>query len=265
MDETQSNGMEGYGGIQSLDSALRLLLVMARMNGSASLTELAREAGMPVSKAHRYLASYLHAGLARQAGRSGKYDLGPAAAEIGLAAINRHDFVNWTSDELPGLSAETGLTALLAVWGNAGPTIVRWERAVSLIVASLGLGTTLPLLTSATGRVFLAFLPEAITGTLLRRELRSAKASSHLIEDMSADLAGVRTFCDAVREAGYATVDGRYIPGLVAISAPILDWQRQAQAVVTLVGTNPEMIKPGSLTVRRLAEFCQSHSLPRKS
>lgn len=263
MDEAADSGTEGSGGIQSLDSALRLLLAMSRMSGPASLTDLARQCSMPVSKAHRYLASFLHAGLVRQNGRSGKYDLGPASAEIGLAALARHDFVNRTADELPALAMETGLTALLAVWGNAGPTIVRWERAASLVVASLGLGTTLPLLTSATGRVFLAHLPESLTGGLLRRELERAKESRHLVDDVAADPDGIETVRRTVRNAGYATVDGRYIPGLVAASAPILDWQGQAQAAVTLVGTSSDIVSPGSPVVERLVTFCRAHSLPR--
>lgn len=263
MAEATLGGLEGSGGIQSLDSALRLLLAMSRMNGPVSLTELARHCGMPVSKAHRYLASFLHAGLVRQAGRSGKYDLGPASAEIGLAALNRHDFVNRTADELPALVADTGLTALLAVWGSAGPTIVRWERAASLVAASLGLGTALPLLTSATGRVFLTYLPEALTGTLLRQELERAKASRHLASDLGADPGGVETIRLAVRSAGHATVDGRYIPGLVAASAPVLDWQGHVQAAVTLVGTSPDIVSPTSASIVRLLAFCRDRSLPR--
>ncbi len=49
---------------------------------------------MPLGKAHRYLASFAHAGLVRQAGRSGKCDLGPQAVQLGLAAMPRNDFIN---------------------------------------------------------------------------------------------------------------------------------------------------------------------------
>ena len=141
------------GGIQSLDAAMRLLLVLAREPAAMTLTDLARACEMPNSRAHRYLASFAHAGLVTQSGRSARYDLGPTAIEIGLAAMARHDFVNTASDRLAELSARTGLTALLCVWGTAGPTVVRWQRAPSFIQPSLGLGTTLPLLSSATGRV----------------------------------------------------------------------------------------------------------------
>jgi len=253
------------GGIQSLDGALEVLLVMSRMNGPVALSELAKVCGMSASKIHRYLTSFLHAGLVCQTARSGKYDLGPGAVEIGLAALGRHDFVNRTSDDLAALGEATGLTVLFSVWGNSGPTIIRWERAASLVVASLGLGTTLPLLTSATGRIFLAYLPEKITGDIVRREIRSLKASRQLVEDMDINLKGARTLAQMVGRQGYATVDGRYIPGLVALSAPIIDWQDQVQAVVTLIGTQVNAVIPGSREIEQLIDFCKAHSLPKRA
>jgi len=254
---------EASGGIQSLDAALRVLLAMGRLEGPVGLTELARACDMPVPKVHRYLASFLHAGLVRQTGRSGKYDLGTAAIELGLAALHRHDFVNWAADDLASLAADTGLTALLVVWGNSGPTVVRWERATTFIVTALGLGTTMPLLSSASGRIFLAYLPETVLAAQLRRELRRVQGRPELVPDMTPDAKGAKALAGQVRTAGHATVDGRYIPGLVAAAAPILDWQGQAQAAVTLIGTNPEDIADGSPVVDALTAFCRRHSVDR--
>ncbi|WP_127597144.1 IclR family transcriptional regulator [Nitratireductor alexandrii] len=252
---------DGTGGIQSLDQALRVLVALARRKRAASLSELARDCGMPTSKVHRYLASFLNAGFVRQAERSGKYDLGPASIETGLSALNRHDFVNRAADALPGLAADTGLTALLCVWGNFGPTVVRWERAASLVAASLGLGTALPLLTSATGRVFLAYLPEAVTAALRRKELAEAATSGREFDDIGPDEAGVHALAETVRAAGHAAVDGRYIPGLVAMAAPVLDWQGQAQAVVTLIGTDPRAIAKDAPALGQMKVFCAALSI----
>ena len=255
---------ETLGGIKSLDAALRVLLTMARMEGAVALSDLARACDMPVSKTHRYLASFIHAGLVRQNGRAGTYDLGPGAIEVGLAALHRHDFVNAVADQLPELTKKTGLTGLVCVWANSGPTVIRWERVPSFVAASLGLGGTLSLLNSATGRVFLAFLPEKITGRLMQQELKRAKASARLFDDMTPDAAGARSLAVAARKAGYATVDGTYIPGLVAAAAPILDWQDQAQAVVTLIGTDPTDIEPDSDAIAALKSFCAAHAIPRR-
>ncbi|MCV0396580.1 MAG: IclR family transcriptional regulator [Rhizobiaceae bacterium] len=248
------------GGIQSLDAALRLLGAMAEMSGPVSLTELARRTRMPPSKAHRYLASFQNAGLVVQAGRSGKYDLGPGAVTLGLSAIARHDFVNRASDALPDLRDEAGLTALLSVWGSQGATVIRWERAASPLVTSMGLGTTLPLLNSATGRAFLAWGPPAPIEAFRQAEMRLARRVPAIAADLSSNGHGLATLVETVRAQGYASVEGRFIPGLVAIAAPILDWQGEAQAVVTLIGTDPLLVQPDSDAVTRLIGFCQGLS-----
>ena len=258
-------GREAAGGIQSLDGALRLLRVMAGMPGPTGLGELARAAGMPAPRAHRYLASFVHAGLARKDGL-GLYGLGREAIGIGLAALAGHDFVNAAADDLPRLTAETGLTALLSVWGNAGPTVVRWQRAASLVVTSLGLGTTFPLLSSATGRAFLAHLPETVTGTLLEGELRRARTARNLLEELDPRAHGglpaaAAALAARVRARGVATVDGRFIPGLVAAAAPILNWQGEAEVVVTLIGTDPAMIETDAAELEAVRTFCGLHSI----
>lgn len=248
------------GGIQSLDAALRLLAEMRQRAGPASLSDLARACDMPPSKVHRYLASFLHAGLVEQAGRSGKYDLGAGAVALGLSALARLDFVNRAADGLPDLCAATGLTALLSVWGNGGATVVRWERATSPVVTSMGLGTTLPLLNSATGRAFLAWAPPAAIAAMRAAELARARKNAGIVPDITPTEAGLQELGAAIRARGFASVDGRFIPGLVALAAPILDWQAQAQAVVTLIGTDPGAATPGSGVVQALLAFCRSQS-----
>lgn len=236
-------------GIQSVDIALAVLSGLSGASGPLSLGELATVTGMPPAKLHRYLASFVAAGYVTQRKRSGAYDLGPAALRLGVAAMARKDIINDVASALPMLTAETGATALLAVWGDQGATIVRWERAASFIVTTLGLGTTLPLLPSATGQVFLTYAPPALTSTRLAQELKDMPA---------ADPAALQTL---TRSQGYARTDGRFIPGLAAISAPVLNWQGEIEAAVTLVGTDPRMVADDSSELPALLDFCQRHSL----
>lgn len=248
------------GGLQSLDAALRVLKAMAARDGAISLTDLARETAMPPSKVHRYLASFLNAGIVAQGGRSGKYDLGRGAIDLGLAALSRHDFVNGPSAHLSDLREETGLTVLLSVWGASGATVVRWERAASPVITSMGLGTTLPLLTSSTGRVFLTFAPRPPMEKLIASELARARKSPEILSDVAPTRAGLDALAKTVRAQGFATVHGDYIPGLVAVAAPLLDWQGEAQAVVTLIGTRREAIREGAEEIAHLLAFCRAHS-----
>lgn len=257
MSEENSQGQ----GLKSLDTALGVLAILARCSGPRSLSDIARACDMPPSKVHRYLASFVQAGLVKQEGRSGRYDIGPEALQLGLAAMARHDFVNTAADGLGTLCDETGMTVLLSVWANEGATVVRWERGPTPTDTSMGLGTTLPLLNSATGRAFLAWAPAKAVENAKETQLRRAARNPSSIPDLTPTKAGISAMVRKTRECGFASVEGKFIPGLVAVAAPILDWQKEAQAVITLVGVDPATIVPGATAVKALLAFCQKQSV----
>ncbi|MGD1884560.1 MAG: IclR family transcriptional regulator [Paracoccaceae bacterium] len=244
------------GGLQSLDLALGVLAKLARGAGPMSLKDIAHACDMPPSKVHRYLASFLAAGLVSQAGRSGKYDLGLNALQLGLAAMARHDFIAAATDRMPDLRDSTGMTVLLSVWGNDGSTVIRWERAASPMVTSMGLGTVLPLLTSATGRAFFAYAPQAPLKPTLAVEAARLCAAPELAPEIDPSPEGLVDLHKSLRAAGFASVSGRFIPGLVAAAAPVLDWQGEALAVITLIGTDEADIEANAKPVKELRATC---------
>lgn len=236
-------------GIQSVDIALEVLTALAAAPGPATLTDLSQATGMPPAKLHRYLASFVNAGFVVQRRRSGAYDLGPAALRLGVGAMARSDIVNRVAGDLPLLTAETGATALLAVWGSQGATIVRWERSPGFIVTTLGLGVTLPLLGSATGQLFLAFSSPGVIAD--RLEAEGGRQDDRERERL----------CREVRRARLARTEGRFIPGLSAASAPVLNWQGEIEAAVTLVSTDPGLVADDSAALISLDRYCRRHSV----
>jgi len=99
-------------GIQSIDTGIRLLEVLQNADGPMALKDLSARSDMDPSSAHRYLASFVRSGLVRQEADS-RYDFGPLALQIGLAAMRRIEPVQLAEQALPELVAETGYTALL--------------------------------------------------------------------------------------------------------------------------------------------------------
>ena len=144
-------------GIQSVEIGLRVLMAVAAQRGAATLTVIAEAAGLSASQAHRYLASLMAAGMVRQEGRSGLYDLDSGAIRLGLAGLARLDVFRAVDEAVPAFVRQTGRTCLVAVLGDAGPTLVRWFAGAPPVITSLAVGSVLPLLHSATGRVFLTF------------------------------------------------------------------------------------------------------------
>ena len=157
-------------GIQSVGIGLRVLDVLAAQEGAQPLGVIAAASDLSSSQAHRYLASLVAAGMARQDPASGRYDLGPAALRLGLGALTRIDAFHEANLAITEFANQTGRTVQMASLGPVGPIVVRWAMGSPPVATSLMVGSSLPLLQSATGHVFLAFRPDNHTKHLIERE-----------------------------------------------------------------------------------------------
>ncbi|MCM2491339.1 IclR family transcriptional regulator [Burkholderia glumae] len=222
-DESADDGAEEKvrSGIQSIEVGFRLLDVLTQEPRAMMLRDLAHRAQMSPAKAHRYLVSFQRLGVVAQDPVSGRYELGGFALQMGLARLARVDGVKLARLALSTLRDQLDLTVGIAVWGNHGPTIVHWMESSHPARASLKLGDVMPLLGSATGLLFAAYLPRGKTAALLERELADARRAPHhhgprTREALEACLA-------EVREHGAARVEGMLLPTIHAFCMPVFD------------------------------------------
>lgn len=251
MNERESTEQSGRRrGIQSVEIGLMILQTLAEMGGSSALSAIAAACDMAPPQVHRYLQSLMSAGMARQDPASGRYDLGPAALRLGLIALARIDAFRLVDGVIDAFCQRTGQTVQIAALGPLGPTIVRWYMGRPAVMTSFNVGSVLPLLHSATGRVFLAFAPESETADLLAREVGEGRATQDEAE----------TICRDVRSAGSAHVRGTMIPGLRATAFPIFDLQ--GRPVLTATALRPESFTGNDdEALRELGELCTAISV----
>lgn len=202
-------------GIQSVGIGLRVLTAVAAQRGAASLSAIAQASDLSASQTHRYLSSLLEAGMVKQEQRSGLYDLDAGAIRIGLAALARLDVFTLADEVFSDYARTSGRTCQVAIWGDAGPTIIRWFEGSPPVITSLAIGSVLPLLRSATGRIFFAFADPAHIDRLGADKIAAEKARVPDFEALRA----------ATRARLTANVEGDVIPGLRAVAAPVFDLQ----------------------------------------
>lgn len=212
---------KGRAGIQSIEVGFRLLQVLAAQPRAMMLRDLAAAAEMNPAKAHRYLVSFGRLGLVAQDPISGRYDLGAFSLQLGLAGLNRLDPIKKARPMLSALCDEIDQTVGIAVWGNRGPTIVHWEESGQPVTVNLRLGDVMPLLNSATGRLFAAYLPKSHTQALLKQELAQHRATEN--PAIPANLKAYETMLEDVRKHQGARIEGGLLPGIVAFSLPVFD------------------------------------------
>lgn len=233
-------------GIQSVEVGFELLEALSQAPGALMLRDLAAAAGMSAAKAHRYLVSFQRMGLVVQDPVSTRYDLGPAALRIGLASLSRIDAVKLARERIDGLLLETGHTLAIAVWGNQGPTMVHWTEAPQTVPVTLRLGDVMPLLTSATGRCFAAFMGSEgrdaqRIAPMVRDELARLKKLPHNAElplvDVPRSPQDVQAMLEDTRRRGLARVVHSLLPGVGGFCAPVFDAQGRLALGLVVLGS----------------------------
>jgi len=220
-------------GIQSIEIGSALLLELARKVRPVALKDLAKAAGMTAGKAHPYMVSFLKVGFVSQ-NDAGQYELGPLALQLGLIKLQRMDPVKEASAVLEQLAHATGQSVALVVWGNLGPTVVRMEEPIQPLHVNLRTGTVMSLTSTATGRLFAAYLPPKVVERLLAEDLARSNYGTtptpvHTIQDLEPTLA-------EIRQHGLSRTRGQPIPGIDALCAPVFDAEGHIVLGVLVMG-----------------------------
>lgn len=220
---TADNGKQK---VRSAEVGTDILKALAELSPSTSLSRLAEHVQMPASKVHRYLQALIASGFAEQDPATNHYGLGREALRVGMAALGSIDVLKVAALPLSQLRDELNESCFIAVWGNQGATVVSIEPAVRAVTVVTQIGSVLPLLSSSTGLVFAAHLPERETVELRDQELAARQQTA---DDYTALLA-------QIRQRGLHHVHGLLMPGVDALSAPVFNAMGQIAAVMTVVG-----------------------------
>lgn len=215
-------------GINSVEVAASILRALIKAEHPLPLKELAKACRMHPGKVHRYLVSLTRTELVSQNDVSGHYGLGPMAISLGLSGLRGVDVVRESTALMPALRDEINETVLLSIWSPKGPVVFALEESSRPVFMNVRVGSILPLLNTAAGRVFAAFLPaDDVAGLIADEVRRSTSADATILEQ--------------VRLRGVATVDGTLVPGVNAISVPIFDHKNRIVGVLGALGRSEEL------------------------
>ena len=222
--------------VQAAETCLAVLKALASLGGRASLTAIGAAVEESPAKVHRYLASLMAEGLVEQDRGGTQYALGSEAIRVGLAAMRQNDPIRLAEPSLLYLRETLQVTSFIAVMGNLGPTIVRFEEPSLPVTVNVRVGSVMSMLWSATGRAFFAFMDEQpAVDALVQQELAQAAPAKRQLLNAKDPLGCLRA---EVRAAGCAAIRDTNLPGISAVAAPVHDYTGHVVAVLCALGAS---------------------------
>lgn len=235
---------DGRKGVQSVDTAFSILRALEHADRPLSLGDLSALVGQSRSKVHHYLVSLMRNQVVTQ-NAAGHYDLGAFSFQLGLSALNRLDIIEEASKVAIAFRDQTSEAAFISVWGNRGPTIIRYIEGINAVTVEVRAGLVMPLLTSATGQIFVSWLQEAKWTEIARAEL-----PNKTIADFSKQIAAIQS---KVRNERISRTNGGVLPRIAALSVPVFGHDGTLVLALTTLGWRGELsLSSTATTARRL-------------
>lgn len=190
--------------------------------------------------------------------RAHEIDLGDG--DLSVASPGHSRALRLVHGEFFDICSRLDATLGLAVWGNHGPTVVRWEPSRRPVIDDLPIGMVVSPLRSACGLAFSAFLPREVTSSIIDAEIRARFGQGPL---PAPEELAVEKQLAAVRECGLAqAVSPRFGQSIGSMATPIFDSTGEMIMALIAVDTTERLSSPeaGGRLRRMLIEEAQEMS-----
>lgn len=224
--------------LSTLDKGLYILEVLANLESreGATLAELSRVVNMHRSSLFRILTTLQARGYVDRDRVTDRYHIGMRVLSLPSAVLRRLDIRQIARPSLQALCTETQELVHLTVL-NAG-SVVTIERLESTHTLSLRLelGDRRPAHCTATGKVFLAHLPDAEIEQILSSGMLAITPRTITSREV------LDRQLDEVRQRGFAWDDEEFLEGVRCVAAPVFGYDGKVHAAVSVV--TPSMRTP---------------------
>lgn len=196
--------------------AFLILKVISTSGNGLGISEISARLDISKSTVHGIAAALEDQGAIIRDPSSKRFTIGATLMELGKAAYERMDFKRAARPIMEHLMEQCRESVFLGVRNKDSVTIIDIVESRKDFKISSPIGTSLPLLAGAMGKIFLSALsPKDARAYLMKNPL--TRFTPKTITNPDIYLKALET----VRETGIAFDDEEYIAGVRAVAAPI--------------------------------------------
>lgn len=222
--------------VQSVERSLGLLETLARVD-DLGLIEIAAQAGLQPSTAHRLLATLVAHGYVVQRATNKRYLLGYKLAELADALNRRSERLRLlTNPHLWSIRQATGESASLTMLEPPNVVYVDQVAGTQSVRMFARIGASVPAHTTAAGKAMLASMAADAVAAVVGEE-PFAQLTSHTIESYAA----LDEELKRIRQLGYAVDNEEHELGVGCVAAPIFDHDAHVVAAISVSAPTPRI------------------------
>jgi DNA-binding IclR family transcriptional regulator len=220
---------EESGSGSSAERSLRLLSLLANEGRALSLADLAARLALPKGTAHRICTQLLASGFLERGVEDRTFSVGPALRRLAFDTLNHGVVRGLRHEVLFELMRQVGETCNFTTLDGVQVLYLDRVEAQWPLRLTLDVGSHVPLHCTASGKLFLAWMPRRERDALIDR-LTLTPMTAHTLTDPDA----LRAECDAVARLGYACDREEFIAGLIAVAVPVFDTAGELRAAIAV-------------------------------
>jgi len=238
-DSSAKNDEDRLAGYKApaVHKAFQLLRVLSQSGQSLGIVELAQRLGYSKSTTHGLVHALLREGVLSQGAGGRKLFLGPTIPELLFANWRPEKVRQLAQPALDTIRDAVNETVILGVRIRNRVLILATAEAAESLKLSVPVGSTIPLLAGAVGKVFLAGEPPPNAAALI-----AGQGLPRFTAATITDAPTYRLELDRVRVQGYAVDREEYLPGIRAVAVALRN-RRGLPAALWVVGLSATMVE----------------------
>lgn len=229
--------------VPALDRALSIMELLAKHPDGLRMREIAETLDLPANSVFRITGLLEDRGYLLRDGEDMRYRLSRKLLSLGYASIGEDKLIEQSLDVMRLLRDDTQETVLIGVRADLQGIVLEQVAAMQPVKFLVDPGTHFPLHTSAPGKVFIAFLPQAERDALLRR-MKFTRYTERTLDSRTKFEADIE---NTLRQ-GFAVDCAEEIEGLHCVGAPIFNHRGYPIAAIWVTG--PSFRFPASMLHR---------------
>lgn len=217
--------------VRAVERALQIMGCFDDEHTERGISEIAQAVNLHKATAYRIVTTLVNYGYLEWVAEDQKYRLGLELTNLGFQVIRRMDLRQEALPYMKQLVQEWGETCDLSLYDHGKTFYIEVLRGNHALTISAAVGQRLPAHATASGKLFLAYLPQEELDAVLKQPLDVYTENTVTSPDV------ILKQLKMIRDQGYAVDYEEYEVGICAIAAPICN--RSGNVIAAIGSPSP--------------------------